>query len=251
MTNSLLVVWQDVISRQKYQIGTLCFNLKTKNYEFSYAFDVERRGLQEALNAGFKGIHEFEMNKGIFCSSELFHFFNKRLPNAKRSDYDKLLEYFGLNENSTKMEFLRRTKGRVGTDSFELFSPIVKDDEDNFSLESFIEGWQYYDGDNELINLQVDDELKLVREPDNKNDKYAVKVLTKTNVMLGYIAAVHSESISKVIENNQDYKVIVSNIYPNAIPQMKVWMEVKGQCSFQSISHLGENSKFEKELAHC
>lgn len=251
MTNSLLVVWQDVISRQKYQIGTLCFNVKTKNYEFSYAFDVERRGLQDALNVGFTGIHEFEMTDGIVYSSDLFHFFNKRLPNPKRSDYNKLLEYFGLNESSSKMEFLRRTKGKLGTDSFELFSPIVKDEDNSFSLESFIEGWQYYDGDTELINLKIDDELKLVREPDNKKDKYAVKVLTKTNAMLGYIAAVHSESISKVIENNQYYKVIISNIYPNAIPQMKVWMEVRGQCSFQSFLELGEKSNSEKELVHC
>lgn len=248
MTENLLVIWQDVNSRQKYQIGTLNYNRQEEVYSFTYAFDVTRRGLQEALNAGFKGIYEFELKSETITSKELFHFFNKRLPNPKRSDYNDLLSYLGLNENASKMDFLKRTKGRLGTDSYELISPIVKDNRDNsFNLEGFIEGWQYYEGEKVWDQLNIGDRLKLMREPENEIDKFAVKILTLGNVHLGYVAAVYSEFISEVLDNKNECNIQIFEKYPNAIPQMKVCIGIDGKCSFRpnefSNDHLGYNER--------
>lgn len=249
MTDNLLVIWQEVKSRQKYHIGTLNHNKEKELYSFTYAYNVSHRGLKAAMDAGFQGIYDFELTREAVTSKELFHFFNKRLPNPKRSDYQSLLNYFGLNENSSKMDFLRRTKGRLGTDSYELFSPIVTNKCDNsFELETFIEGWQYYDGDKVLDQLNIDDQLDLLREPENDNDEFAVKVLTRDNVQLGYVAAVYSEFLSRALEDGNGYDVRISNKYPEAIPQMKVCIAIAGKCTFRIEEFSNDYSGNEKEL---
>lgn len=249
MTENLLVIWQEVETRHKYHIGTLNHDKQEGLYSFNYAFDVTRRGLQEALDAGFNGIYEFELKKETVTSKDLFHFFNKRLPNPKRSDFQSLLSYFGLNENASKMDFLRRTKGRLGTDSYELFSPIVKNNQDNsFELEAFIEGWQYYGGDKVLDQLNIGDQLKLEREPKNDKDKFAVKILTQDNTLLGYVAAVYSEFVSQVLDNENECDVYISKKYPKAIPQMKVCVGFEGKCTFRSNKFSNDYSSYEREL---
>lgn len=248
MKENLLVIWQNADTRQKYHIGTLSYDDMAKKYEFTYAFDVKRRGLEEARKAGFMGIHEFDLTNKTNQSDELFHFFNKRLPNPKRADYNKLLTLFGLNENFSKMEFLRRTKGRLATDSYELFSPIIRNEDNTFELESFIEGWQYYDGENLLDQLSISDKLKLERDLNNQYDEFAVKVLTKNGEMLGFIAAVYSEFMSKVIDSNEHYDISISKIYPDAIPQMKLSVDIKGDCTFQSENLTSSNIELKREL---
>lgn len=249
MKETLLVVWQNIETRQKYHIGTLTFKPHENLYEFEYNYKSKHRGLQQAIDAGFTGIHEFGMSEDIFKSEELFYFFNKRLPNSRRSDYKLLLKRFGLNEESSKMEFLKRTKGRLATDNYELFAPILFEEQE-FTLETYIEAWQYYDGDLALDDLEVEESLVLIREPNNQFDKYAVKIHTETGYMLGYISAVYSEFIASVIDNKQKYKVRISKKYPDAIPQMKIWIEIKGQCSFQKTG-LDENWNLERELIFC
>lgn len=249
MTDNLLVIWQEVKSRQKYHIGTLNHNKQEELYSFTYAYNVPRRGLKEAMDVGFKGIYDFELKREPVTSKELFHFFNKRLPNPKRSDYQGLLNYFGLNENASKMDFLRRTKGKLGTDSYELFSPIITNKRDeSFELEVFIEGWQYYDGDKVLDQLNVGDQLKLMREPENDNDEFAVMVLTQDNTHLGYVAAVYSEFLSQVLENDSEYDVCIANKYPEAIPQMKVCIEIDGECTFRFNEFSNDHSSHGREL---
>lgn len=251
MTESLLVVWQNIESRQKYHIGTLSYNTTDDIYIFTYAYDVKHRGLMAAMEAGFRGIYEFELTNEPKTSNKLFHFFNKRIPNASRKDYKKLLKLFGLTESSSKMEFLRRTKGRLATDNYELFSPIVRNNLNHtFSLEGFIEGWKYYEGDKVIDQLRLGDQLKLVRDYGNKKDKYAVKVLTKDHIHLGYVAGVYSEFISKVLENESEYEMTIKKLLPKAIPQMKVFIEIHGECDFNSNNKLFFNSSsaLKKEL---
>lgn len=251
LTENLLVIWQNTKSRQKYHIGTLSYNTVADIYIFTYAYDVEHRGLMEAIKNGFRGIYEFELTNEPKSSNKLFHFFNKRIPNSSRKDYKELLKFFGLAEKHTKMEFLRRTKGKLATDNFELYSPIVRNNLNNtFSLESFIEGWRYYDGDKVFERLRVGDKLKMERDYGNEQDKYAVKILTKDNIHLGYVAGVYSEFLSKVLDSKNYYEVRIKNLLPKAIPQMKVSIEIDGECNFISNnSSVSDTSpKLKKEL---
>lgn len=201
------------------------------------------------MSAGFTGIHEFGINEHTFTSSELFYFFSKRLPNTKRSDYSLLLKRFGLEETSSQMEFLKRTKGRLATDQYELFALVVFEEE-TFTLETYIEAWQYYQGDAALKDLEVEEALVLIREPDNKHDQYAVKIYTETGYMLGYISAVYSEFIANVMDNKLKYDVRISRKYPDAIPQMKIWLEIKGESPFRNVSKAANQNRT-KELIFC
>lgn len=249
MKEALLVIWQNVDTRQKYHIGKLCYDSIKNNFEFTYAFDVKRRGLEEAQKVGFNGIYEFDLSQETYYSDDLFHFFNKRLPNPKRADYKNLLKLFDLDENSSKMEFLRKTKGRVATDCYELFSPIIRKENNKFQLESFIEGWQYYEGEALLESLSVGDELKLERDLGNVADEFAVKVLTANGQKLGFIAAVYSEFMAKVLDAKEDYNISISKLYPQAIPQMKVLVDINGECTFRSKNLINTKSELRKELA--
>lgn len=245
MKETLLVVWQNVITRQKYHIGTLTFNPHEDIYEFQYNYSSTHRGLEDAIKAGFTGIHEFGITSEVLFSKELFYFFNKRLPNPRRLDYGVLLKRFGLDETSSKLEFLKRTKGKLATDNYELYAPINVED-NNFVLETYIEGWQYYDGNDVLPRLELNESLRLVREPDNRFDKFAVVIGTAEGYKLGYISAVYSNFIANVIDEGMHYEVKISNKYPDAIEQMQIWIEIKGECHFINTSrancNLGERS---------
>lgn len=249
MKETLLVVWQNVETRQKYHIGTLTFEPHENVYKFQYNYKSHYRGVVEAMRAGFTGIHEFGVSEDIFKSEELFYFFNKRLPNPTRTDYALLLKRFGLDESSSKMEFLKRTKGRLATDSYELFAPVIYE-RNTFTLETYIEAWQYYDGDVVLDQLDIDETLILIREPNNKYDQYAVKIHTETGYMLGYISAVYSEFIADVIDRQLKYEVRISRKYPDAIPQMKIWIEIKGEYTFQDLRNECNQNRV-KELIIC
>lgn len=245
----LHLIWQNIEDRKKYHVGTLVYDNVADFYEFYYAKYVKRRGLSEAIEAGFSGIYEFPEYNKEYLSKELFHIFNIRLPNPKRSDYHKLLELYGLNEKTTKMEFLRRTKGRSAIDCFELISPITIDDDNNFELTSFIEGWQYYDGDKVIDKLTVGDKLSLARDIENKHDEFAVKVLTMDGDMLGFVAAVYSEDISQMLDSNSTYSIHISKIYRDAIPQMKVLFHLEGVCTFRmKVQESMKNFSAPKEL---
>lgn len=250
MKETLLVVWQNIETRQKYHIGTLTFKPHENLYEFQYNYESQHRGLQQAISSGFTGIHEFGISERIFESEELFYFFNKRLPNPRRADYSLLLKRFGLEEESSKMEFLKRTKGRLATDNYELFAPIIFEEEGKFILETYIEAWQYYDGDFALDSLKVEESLVLIREPDNAYDKYAVEIRTESGYMLGYISAVYSEFCANVIDNKMKHEVHISRKYPDAIPQMKIWIEIKGEYTFRNVG-IEDNQKLKRELIFC
>lgn len=249
MKETLLVVWQNIETRQKYHVGTLTFKPHENIYEFQYNYGSHHRGLEQAIESGFNGIHEFEMNENVLQSEELFYFFNKRLPNTKRSDYALLLKRFGLDESSSKMEFLKRTKGRLATDNYELFSPVILEEKE-FTLETYIEAWQYYDGDVVIDQLEVEEALVLIREPNNEYDKFAVKIHTEKGYMLGYISAVYSEFIANIIDNQRKYKVRISQKYPDAIPQMKIWIEIKGEYTFQNVCKKDYENRT-RELIFC
>lgn len=55
-----------------------------------------------------------------------------------------------------------------------------------------------------MKNLKVGDRLKLIREPNNLNNKNAVKVETQNNEKLGYVSCDCDELISKLLDGGKD-----------------------------------------------
>lgn len=54
--------------------------------------------------------------------------------------------------------------------------------------------------------------LKLESEPDNKYDKNAIKILNKNGEHIGYMPRYYSESITKLLNEDYNYKCIVLEV---------------------------------------
>lgn len=229
MKNKLLwLVWQNQLTRKKYHVGNLFYE-DGKGYLFHYVEDEKARGLHEAIKNGFSGFFAFPDFDKKYRSKFLFHAFSRRLPNKGRPDYDELLKSYGLNSTAHEMELLKITKGKTATDSFELVSPILLDKDATFKVNFHIEGWRYYNGNEIIDELKQNQKLKLVRDSDIKQDKYAVKVLANRDTLIGYVPAVYSEFFSTLLQQDAEIEMQIETINKTAIPQMKLYVHVSGE----------------------
>ncbi|MCM3761012.1 HIRAN domain-containing protein [Alkalihalobacillus oceani] len=67
------------------------------------------------------------------------------------------------------MDVLRATGGILATDSYEFVSPIIVE-HNNFVLDFFVAGWRYYQGDQVIDQLQIDDRVEFSLDPENPHD---------------------------------------------------------------------------------
>lgn len=65
--------------------------------------------------------------------------------------------------------------------------------------------------------ITIDTELKLVQEPDNLYDEFAVKVETGEGNKIGYVPATHSEEVFDYIEADYNIKVDIVNLTSNKL----------------------------------
>ena len=63
--------------------------------------------------------------------------------------------------------------------------------------------------------LAIGDSLILEKEPDNKSDPFAIKVMTQKNQMIGYIPRYYSKSVSNRISAGMTYSCFVIEIETN------------------------------------
>ena len=69
--------------------------------------------------------------------------------------------------------------------------------------DEYVAGFRYYKGPKSLDKIQIDDEIKLIREPNNKHDEFAVGVHWNDK-KLGYI--------------RMDDNIVIANLLDNDIP---------------------------------
>lgn len=224
----LWLIWQNNDTRQRYHIGNLIY--QDGLFMFQYEFCSKNRCLQEALENGYTPHLAFPELKMIYTSSNLFGPFARRLPSKSRPDYSKLLTKFGLNEDSTEMEFLSVTGGKLATDPYEFANPIYVED-GRLTLGFYIAGWSHYGGDEVIHQLKVGDSLNLNPDPENPKDRFAIKILTSDNRLLGFVPAFYSEALSVASIS----KAIITNIDSDAISQLKIKIKVEGTLEQKNI----------------
>jgi HIRAN domain len=78
--------------------------------------------------------------------------------------------------------------------------------------DEYVAGFRYYKGPKNLETIQLDDEIKLVREPNNKYDEFAVAVHW-SDKKLGYI--------------RMDDNIVIANLLDNDIPLFTKVSEIK------------------------
>lgn len=199
MTNRLWLIWKETKERRRFIIGELTY--ENNEYKFKYIDPELNNARKNGLDffPGFDDIEkEYVSNTGLFPNIET------RLPNTARPEYLEILNLYDLDTDSTKMEILEKTKGRLLTDNFE-FVPTF----DKNKIEFEVAGTSH---SNDIKNykdiFEVNDNLFLEREPDNKYDEYAIRVICKKNgtlYHLGYVPRYYSKELSRMLDENVKY----------------------------------------------
>ena len=199
MANKLWLIWKEPKERRRFIIGELTY--ENNEYKFKYIDPELNNARKNGLDffPGFDDIEkEYVSNTGLFPNIET------RLPNTARPEYLEILNLYNLDTDSSKMEILEKTKGRLLTDNFE-FVPVF----DKNKIEFEVAGTSH---SNDIKNykdiFKVNDNLLLERESDNKYDEYAIKVICKKNgtlYHLGYVPRYYSKELSRMLDENVKY----------------------------------------------
>ena len=123
------------------------------------------------------------------------------MPNPNRDDYLDILNSYNLESDSSEIDILKATKGRLITDNYE-FVPFF----DDKKIEFDVAGTRHCNDAKEYIKeISINDNLELELETDNKYDKYAIKVVLNKNnkkYHLGYVPRFYSKELFELLKKN-------------------------------------------------
>ena len=209
MKNSMFLIWKESTSRRRYIIGTLT------NDENSYSFVYTDPELSDAKEKDFKCFPGFENINEVYKSKNLFANIKTRLPNVGRPDYLEILNSYNLENDSTEMEILKATKGRLLTDNYE-FVPVF----DKRKIEFEVAGTRHC---SELEDckrlLEINERLYLELEPENKFDVNAIKINFKgegKNYHLGYVPRYYSKELTQLLKEDINYSAMIQSLNFNS-----------------------------------
>lgn len=205
MNNELWLTWKEPFSRRRYKIGILT---KDKN---SYKFYYTNPELDDARKVGFKYYPGFDNLTNVYESEYLFANISTRLPNSTRPDYLEILNCYNLEKESDDFEILKATRGRTLTDSYE-FVPAY----DLSKIEFYVAGTSHSQDINECKKyLFVNKKIYLEPEPENKNDKNAIKVVFKENnksYNLGYVPRYYCKDLLNELNKDVEYSALIKSL---------------------------------------
>lgn len=116
--------------------------------------------------------------------------------NDKNSIKNNILENYSSDEISKKIKSkIKNSNVNYGKDFYSKIVGVTFDNRQSL-----------------IRNLSVSQELKLVREYNNKYDSNAIKVCTLSGSQLGYIPKDTARNLSKSMDSGTKFKVTVSNV---------------------------------------
>lgn len=194
-----IVTWKNPSFRNRYIIGELIYDHKIYNFRYCGEFE-------EAIKVGFKGIGEFKDLKKEYESSELFLTFSSRIPDRKRNDFKNFLKEHQILESANDLEILLSTRGFLITDTIEVFPKI---DFQKNKIGCFLVGTRHYLKETTYLDKNM--KIKLVLEPDNKHDEFAIYVSNEKKEKLGYIPKIYSKEMTKWLKESS-YSVKIEKL---------------------------------------
>lgn len=205
MKKEMWLIWKQPITRRRYKIGTLSYEAGV------YSFNYVNPELNSAIEAGAKCFPGFDDIHETYKSNELFANIETRLPNVGRPDYLEILNSYNLEMNSTKLEILSATKGRLITDNYEFVKAF-----DSHKVEFDVAGTRHCPDVEECKNLiHINDKLLLELDPDNEYDKNAIKVILNKQgrkYHLGYVPRYYSSELTQILKDNTEYSAMIQGL---------------------------------------
>ena len=204
----IYLVWKEIETRRQYIVGQLS---KNGQFEFNYGFEVK-----EAIEKGFKLLISFEDIDKVYKNDILFPVFSSRLPDKKRNGIHKILLKYGMEEYDD-YKLLKRSGARLPIDNLEFIDPILDENDGEVKRIFYLAGPRHYIGCDGMdcaksVDLNTEESLQLILEPENRYDQNAIKIVTSNNVHIGYIPRYYSESIIELINKGYKYTCDVYEI---------------------------------------
>ena len=205
MKKEMWLIWKNPKNQKKYKIGVLKY--ENNQYEFFYV----NPELNVALEEGFCYFPGFENINQVYKSGELFANIETRLPNTSRADYLEILNSYGLDANSSKMEILRATKGRLITDNYECVPAF------DYNIIEFDVAGTIGCPDIEKCQSLIEVNSRLLLEVESKNgsNEALIKVLFYKNGIkyhLGYVPRYYSKDLAALLERGTKYSAMVQEL---------------------------------------
>lgn len=199
------LIWKQPKTRRRYKIGILTY--KDNEYSFKYT----NPELEDAQSGGFEYFPGFDNVHKQYTSRDLFANIETRLPNPNREDYLEILNRYGLEIDSTKLDILRATKGRLLTDNYEFVSAF-----DSNKVEFDVAGTRHCKDTKKCIDIiSINDKLELELEPNNQYDLYAIKVILKKNnknYHIGYVPRYYSKELTELLIKKTEYSALIQSL---------------------------------------
>lgn len=207
MKNEMWLIWKELKTRRRYKVGVLTYDNNKKIYTFKYS----NPELDDAIKAGFDYFPGFPDTKKEYIDHILFTNIETRLPNKARPDYLEILNSYNLEKDSTEMDILKATRGRLITDNYE-FVPAF----DSNKVEFDVAGTSHCPDVKKCQDfLQQNDKLKLILEPENKHDNNAIKIIftnSGKDYHLGYVPRYYAKELKELLRNNIEYSAMIQSL---------------------------------------
>ena len=211
----LRIFYLNIYDNEKYQKMLV---EKTENYVYGSnpprGRILDRNGKILVDNKGIKSLY-YSKIKGITIDKEIeIAEMLANILDVNISHNENILKKYDLKEYDD-FEFLSKSEGRLPTDRLEFINPINVSQR-SFNRDFYIAGVSHGCFCNKEVceytkNIEIGNALNLVREEQNKFDKYAVRIDYKCK-KLGYVPKYYSEAVSTLIKQNKKIKCVVIQI---------------------------------------
>ena len=124
----IYLIWKDFKTRKRYTIAELTKNGK---YEFKYRIN----DVKNAIENGFEPLIAFPNIYEVYENYDIFPAFSSRLPDKRRKDVKEILAKYGL-EKYDAFELLKKSGGKLLTDSLEFIDPTFIDETNVYKIEA-------------------------------------------------------------------------------------------------------------------
>jgi len=190
-----------------------------------YSLKLGQRKLGDALKQGYMVHPAFPQTDKAYRSKKLFPAFDRRIPSSDRHDFKEILNDLGLNEEASKMEILRATRGRLAADTYSFEQPLRREEDEKLRSSLFVHGMRYQVlSDDWFTWVSEGSTVKLIQEPTNPHDANAVAVYTQDDKKLGYVPNFYSQAIFFLIEKNMTYSARIT--YLNGKSHSHWWVKL-------------------------
>lgn len=172
-----------------------------------------------------EGFEEFECLPGlpdvhrVYEADYLFPVFRNRLMARRRPDYEDYVGRLGLDGDADPFEVLMRSEGRRATDRIEVFAHPERTADGMLVTRFFARGIRHLPGAAEAVDeLQPGDVLEFKDQPENRVNRRAVLISTRTGREVGWMPDCLVDMLHELRDLGTPVEVAAEHVNPATSP---------------------------------